>query len=524
MNPTPDPSASTAESVSSAPVQPSSALDGRDAVPLCVDLDGSLLRTDMLWETLFAMLGEQPHRAFSLPGWVRQGKAAMKHQIAGQVSPEAGSLPYHDELLTFLREQKAAGRTLVLATASHQTYADVVAEHLGIFDHVIGSDEIRNRRGEAKVEAIREAVGDEFDYVGDSDADLPLVEACRKLYLVTPSKRLAAAGEASGKVQRTFLAPQGAKNPRALLKLIRPHQWAKNALLFVPMIMAHQINIVTFGWALLGFIAFSFAASSIYIFNDLVDIESDRRHPTKKRRPLAAATVSVPLALKAGCGLLVGSLVLSFIAALGPGGLAFPAWIWLYLILTTAYSFSLKRRLLVDVILLGWLYTHRVLAGGLVTGIAVSQWLLAFSTFFFISLAFAKRYTELLHAKPGRANARRGYRAEDLPLIGNIGPTAGFMALLVFSLYINGPDAVMLYDSPWLLWLLIPVLMFWILRVWFLAFRGELHDDPIVFAIRDRVSYACFAVAVALLFLASYPPDALATVPADVLPAAGPPM
>ncbi|MEM7624617.1 MAG: UbiA family prenyltransferase [Planctomycetota bacterium] len=475
-----------------------------DPVPLCVDLDGSLLRTDLLWETLFAVLGNRPRLALKVPGWIKAGKATLKDNLAREAQVDAEHLPYHDELLAFLREQKATGRTLVLATASHQSYADAVADHLdGLFDHVIGSTATDNRRGEAKVAAIKDVVGETFDYVGDSDADVPLVEACRHLYLVDPSSGLARAAEKAGKTQRTFAADPASSGLKPLIKLVRPHQWAKNALLFVPMIMAHQINLPTFGWALLGFVAFCCAASSIYIFNDLVDIDSDRRHKSKRHRPLAAATVSVPNALKLGVGLLTTAFVVAALAAWGPGGWIMLGWVALYLVLTTLYSFSLKRRLLADVILLGWLYTHRVLAGGFVTDIDVSQWLLAFSTFLFISLAFAKRYTELYNAPPGEANARRGYRAEDLPLIGNIGPTSGFMALLVFCLYLNGEMAGKLYSTPWVLWLVVPIMMFWILRVWFLAFRGELDDDPIVFAIRDRVSWACFFTGGAILLFAS---------------------
>ena len=515
----------------------STAVQAGDPVPLCVDLDGTLLRTDLLWEALFAMLGEKPGMIIRLPGWLRQGKATLKHHIAAHVVPDAAYLPYRRDVLEFLQQQKAAGRTLVLATASHQHYADAVAQHLdGLFDHAIGSNDTHNRRGEVKIRAVAEAVGETFDYMGDSDADLPLLEACRYIYLVDPSRRLREAAAATDKVRRTFddgptvATPQAAgldgtgeadlkvaasptRAPasgfRAKLKLIRPHQWAKNALLLVPMIMAHQLDFATLGWALLGITAFCCSASAIYIFNDLVDIDSDRRHKSKRRRPLAAATVSVPAALKLGVGLLLLGLTAGGLAALGPGGWAFFGWVLLYLGLTTVYSFSLKRRLLVDVILLGWLYTHRVLAGGIVTDIVVSQWLLAFSTFLFISLAFAKRYTELHHAPPGKANARRGYLPEDLPLIGNIGPTSGFMALLVFCLYLNdlrtGGDPLQqgLYETPWLLWLIVPVMMFWILRLWFFAFRGELDDDPIVFAVRDRVSYACFVVVALLLILAS---------------------
>lgn len=470
-----------------------------DAVPLCVDLDGSLLRTDMLYESLFAMLGDKPGLALRVPGWVLAGKETLKDEIASRVMPDVETLPYHEEVLAFLRQQKEAGRTLVLATASHQRYADAVAAHLGIFDHAIGTNATANNRGEAKVQAIRETVGDVFDYVGDSDADIPLVDACRNLYLVCPSKGLCAAGEKAGKTLRTFAKPHGSTGLRPLIKLIRPHQWAKNALIFVPMMMGHQINLLTFAWTLLGFVAFCATASSIYIFNDLVDIDSDRRHHSKRKRPLAAATVSIPAALKIGIGLLALGLGTAALA-----GLPFLGWVALYLVLTTAYSFSLKRRLLVDVILLGWLYTHRVIAGGILfPDVFPSQWLLAFCAFLFISLAFAKRYTELAAAPEGKTNARRGYRKDDLPLIGNIGPTAGFMALLVFSLYLNGDDVKKYYDDPWMLWLAVPVLMFWILRVWFLAYRHELHEDPIAFAIRDKVSYACVAAVGALLLLAS---------------------
>ncbi|MEM9882649.1 MAG: UbiA family prenyltransferase [Planctomycetota bacterium] len=482
---------------------------GGGGVALCVDLDGSLLRSDLLWESLFQLLGEEPARALSLPSGIAGGKANLKHRIAERVELDAATLPYHEEVLAFLREQKEAGRTLVLATASHQKYADAVAEHLGLFDHVIGSDATHNRRGAAKIAAIREAVGETFDYVGDSDADLPLVAACRKLYLVDPSRGLREAGEKAGNVERTFEKPAKARGFRPLVKLARPHQWAKNALIFVPMLMGQAVTLTNLLIVLLGFAAFSAAASSIYIFNDLVDIESDRRHATKRRRPLAAATVAVPTALKLGLGLLgLGLLLAAF------GGLAFLGWVVLYLVLTTAYSFSLKRRLLVDVILLGWLYTHRVIAGGLLVPDAFpSQWLLAFCAFMFISLAFAKRYTELAAAGDGKANARRGYRRDDLPLIGNVGPTAGFMALLVFSLFINAQQRAAAvaqtigidppYEHPWVLWLVMPVMMFWVLRVWFLAYRGELHDDPIAFAIRDRLSYVCAAAVALFLLLAA---------------------
>lgn len=480
-----------------------------DAVPLCVDLDGTLLSTDLLHESLFALVGDHPLRLLSVPGWLKEGKATLKHRIAQEVDLDAAALPYRAEVVDWLREQKAAGRTLVLATASHEKYAQAVADHLGLFDQVIGSDATHNRRSESKIEAIREQVGEVFDYAGDSDADLPLVEACRKIVLVEPTSALAAAAEKAGKVERVFEGRgrdiSGKDRPtrgRALLKLMRPHQWAKNALLFVPLVVGHQLgDPALLLAAFLGFLAFSAAASSVYIVNDLVDIESDRQHPRKCKRPLAAGNVKIPVAVVATAALLVGATLL----ALAAGGLIFLAWLGAYLTLTTAYSFVLKRRLLIDVLVLAWLYTHRMMAGGVAVDIDLSPWLIAFSTFVFLSLAFVKRYTELKRASVTKqnTNARRGYRTEDLPLIGNVGPSAGMAATLVLALYIQSDVAQLLYTRPYALWGLMPLFLVWILRVWFLAFRGELNEDPIAFAISDKMSYLILGAAGVVMLVAT---------------------
>ncbi len=490
------------------PAQKPSAV-ASDQVPLCVDLDGTLISSDLLHESVFALLGDRPLRAFALPGWLKQGKAALKHRIAQEADLDAASLPYRAEVLDWLREQKAAGRPLVLATASHEKYAQAVADHLGLFDQVIGSDATHNRRSASKVEAIRERVGEVFDYAGDSDADLPLVDACRRIVLVEPTVALAQAAEAAGKVERVFEGRgrdlAGKERPsrgRALIKLLRPHQWAKNALLFVPLIVGHQLGDPGLLLAaFLGFLAFSAAASSVYIVNDLVDIESDRQHPRKRKRPLAAGNVKIPVAVAATGGLLAGAVVLGLAA----GGPAFLAWLLVYLVLTTAYSFVLKRRLLIDVLVLAWLYTHRMMAGGVAVDIPLSPWLIAFSSFVFLSLAFVKRYTELKRAslKNQSTNARRGYRTEDLPLIGNVGPSAGMAATLVLALYIQSDLAQMLYRRPDALWALLPLFLVWILRVWFLAFRGELNEDPIAFAIGDKMSYACLVAVGVVMVLAT---------------------
>ena len=476
--------------------------DAAHQSPLVTDLDGTLIHSDLLWESLAALLERKPQRVLRLPLWLARGKAGFKHAVAAEADLDPALLPYRADVLAYLRREHEAGRRIILATASHQKYADAVADHLGLFDGVIGSDEQHNRRSAAKLDAVRDLLGEDqpFDYIGDSDADVPLIEHCREFHLAEPSRTLRTAWTAGNKTGRVFERPHGKLGP--ILKLVRPHQWAKNLLVFLPLLMAQELgDLGKLLAALLGFIAFSAAASSIYIFNDLVDIDSDRRHASKRRRPLAAGTVAISTAMKLAAGLLLVALVMAVLA----GGWTFLGWIALYLALTTAYSFRLKRELLLDVLCLGWLYTHRVIAGGIVAHVDISQWLLAFSVFFFVSLAFAKRYVELLaSADKGVVNTRRGYQNEDLALIGNCGPTAGFVAVLVFSLYVDSPMAATQYTHPHTLWLATPVLIYWLLRVWFYAYRGQMNADPIVFAITDKVSYICFALCVACFVLARY--------------------
>ncbi|MEE9405621.1 MAG: UbiA family prenyltransferase [Algisphaera sp.] len=484
-----------------------SATESVDAVPLCVDLDGTLIYSDLLHESLAKLLGDRPQRILRVPGWWRAGRAMLKHQVAQEVDLDMTRLPYRTDFLDWLREQKAAGRSLWLTTASCEKYAQAVADHLGLFDKVIASDAHHNRRGVTKIAAIREQAANGFDYAGDSDADVPIVQVCRRMVLVAPSARLAAAAHEAGRVERVFGntsddTPENTsrRGRGALLKLLRPHQWTKNLLVFVPLVAGHklgELGLVFF--AFLGFLAFCAAASAIYIVNDLVDIESDRVHQTKRKRPLAAGLVRIPVAMATAGVLLLAAGVLALMA----GGAAFLGWVGIYLGLTTAYSFGLKRRVLVDVLLLAWLYTHRVMGGGVVVGIVLSHWLIAFSSFMFLSLAFVKRYAELSRTQEGEINHRRGYRLCDLPLIGSVGPSCGLAATLVLALYIQSDMSATLYHRPHMLWLMLPLVLFWILRVWLLAFRRELDEDPITFAIHDRMSYVCLVAAVGVMLLAS---------------------
>jgi 4-hydroxybenzoate polyprenyltransferase/phosphoserine phosphatase len=472
--------------------------DGR-GVPLFVDLDGTLVATDLLWESVLELARTRPHHIWRLPLWLLEGRSNLKRRAAELIELEVETLPYRPEVLEYLRRRREEGRPIVLATASEERLARAVAGHLGLFDAVLASDGRINLKGTAKLEAIRGWCGPDgrFDYMGDSRADLPIWSAARRPILVGPGRRLLDRTRRLGVEGEVVDTPGGAA--RQALRAARPHQWAKNALLFVPLITAHRwFDWAALGRALVAFVAFSLAASSAYLLNDLLDLRFDRRHPSKRRRPLASGRLSITVAAVLSAGLLAGSLAIS--AALTP---AFLGMVLLYLALTISYSLYLKRKLMVDVLCLAGLYTHRILAGGVATWIPISPWLLAFSMFLFLSLAFAKRYTELdvMQAGAGRV-AGRGYRPGDLDMVRSLGPASGYLCIVIFCLYINNNDILSLYRRPWLLWMICPVYLYWISRVWFLAHRGELNHDPLVFALGDRISYMAGALVTLILMLA----------------------
>lgn len=481
---------------------------GRDALlptpldhPLYVDLDGTLYPGDTLWDQVALVLQRVPMEAIALPFVLLRGPLPAKSWLADRALPDAALLPYRQTLVDLCRAERERGRRVVLATAAHRRVAAAVADHLGCFDAVIATDTV-NRKGALKLAAIRDdSVDRSFLYAGDSAADRGIWSA---------SKGAIAAGRAAEwpaeRVAAEVLArfPDGQSRARAILKALRPHQWVKNLLVFVPLLAAHRIFDAGAALDSLAiFAAFCLCASSGYLLNDLLDLENDRAHAHKRRRPLAAGTLPVPWAL-----LMIPALLA---AAAGLAALTSPMAVALlvtYYVLTLAYSFLLKKRLLVDIFTLAGLYTVRCLAGHAATGIAYSQWLLGFMVFLFLSLAFAKRHSELFHlrASGGRHIKGRGYRAEDLELICMLGVAAGFMAALVMALYVTSESVSLLYGTPMLLWALCPLVLYWITRVWFIAHRGELDDDPIVFALRDRMSYALGLIAAVLLTAATVLP------------------
>lgn len=466
-------------------IHPASGRGSLISKPLVVDLDGTLICTDMLHETALRVLRDSPGDVLRIPGWLAQGKAALKGRLASLVSIDPASLPYNPDLLDWLKAQKAQGRQLVLCTASDRSVADAIARHLDIFDEVMASDGATNLAGPHKAAALCERFGASgFDYAGNSSADIAIWRCARNAVLVNTSPAIAAAARKCCAVEREF--PARPRGWDAWRRVLRVHQWLKNLLLFVPIFAGHQLDDPATWFSLvLAFLSFSICASSVYIANDLLDLESDRQHPRKRHRPFASGQVPAWIGVVISPLLLIVSLVLGYFA----GGYFLP-WLAFYFVLTCAYSWGLKRIILIDCMVLGMLYTLRIVAGAAVAMLPLTFWLLAFSMFLFMSLAFVKRHAELeVQAKSGKEKVHgRGYYTSDAPLILALGIGAGYAAVLVLALYFNSSAVVELYRTPEFVWGAVPILLFWISWVWMKAHRGEMHDDPLVFAVKDRAS------------------------------------
>jgi 4-hydroxybenzoate polyprenyltransferase len=418
--------------------------------------------------------------------------------------PDVRVLPYRHEVLNFLRHERWAGRRIILATASDRVYAEAIAKQVGLFDDVLASDGQTNLKGRNKLAAIQEYCRQngfsQFNYAGDALADVPIWKEAAEAHVVAPGPLVRVASRQLNVPVRYHDERHGVL--RAALAATRPQQWIKNLLLFVPLLLAHEWRSVEKIVACcLGFLAFSACASAVYVINDLLDVESDRHHPTKRNRPFAAGK----LPIEYGPILAVGLLAAGFAIALTTLPLEFSGYLLLYIVVNCLYSFWLKRKLVIDVILLAGMYALRVVVGGVAADIVVSEWLLAFSMFLFTSLAFAKRYSELARASDEdlQAPRGRGYIVGDLSMIESVGATSGYMAVLVMALYINSDQMRELYANSLALWLICPLLLYWITRLWFAVKRGELQEDPVLFAVRDRVSILVGIAVVALALLAS---------------------
>lgn len=470
-----------------------------EKVPLVVDLDGTLLRTDLLLESALRLIKQKPWLILFMPLWLLRGRAYLKRKIFQRVQIDVSLLPPNEELLAWLRDEKSRGRRLILATASDYQQARSVAEPFALFDTVLGSDGQRNLKGREKLKTIVEVCGEEFDYVGNSRADLAIWRGCRQAILVNASRGVERSARRAGNVFRVF--PPALTGFRDALRAMRFYQWVKNLLLFVPVITSHTIfDGSVFGNATLAFFSFGFAASAAYILNDLLDLEEDRRHPTKKQRPFASGRTFVGSGILLALASLLASAV---IATLVPRG--FVSALTAYLILTSLYSLFLKRLLVVDVLTLALLYTLRVVAGSAATEIVLSPWLLSFAFFIFLSLAFSKRAADLILHRHDNQNVLpgRGYVTTDLDSVCIAGLCSGFLSSLVLALYINSESVQLLYRQPIFLWGLQPILLYYISRLWLICRRGELTEDPIQYTAREPSTYGAAFLAILVLLAAT---------------------
>ncbi len=464
---------------------------------LCVDLDGTLLRSDILYESLLALLARNPLYLFLLPFWLLRGKAHVKRQLASRVQLPAETLPYDERVLEILRA--TTQRPRVLCTASDQLLVQPIADHLGLFEEVIASDGRTNLSGHNKGDALAERFGERgFDYMGNGRVDLDVWARAGGAIVVNNG-----AGLARDAAQRTeVLAHLPARNGGLMtwIKALRIYQWLKNLLVLVPLLTAHRfLDPAALVDAGVAFLAFGLCASGVYLLNDLLDLTPDRMHPRKRKRPFAAGTL--PLLH----GLLVAPLItLAGFALALVCSVEFAGVLLCYFVMTLSYSLKLKRIVMIDVVLLAALYTVRIIGGTVAIGSELSFWLLAFSMFVFLSLAMLKRYTELASAlASGKEMAiGRGYSVSDLPLVQSLGAAAGYIGVAVFALYINSPESLALYSHPKVLWLLCPMLLYWVSRMWIVAHRGAMHDDPIVFAATDRGSQVVISLCVLIVLAA----------------------
>ena len=459
-------------------------------LPIAIDLDGTLVATDTLFESIVLLARRAPLAMLLLPLWLTRGLAYFKRAIAQRAGLRVTNLPYREPLLTFLRQERARGRRLVLATAADSSVADAVAQHLNLFDHVLSSDGLTNLKGQAKLQAIRAHLGADFVYAGDSAADLPIWKGCGKAILVGASASIAVQVRQGCEVEQEFaVAAAGAGHAGRInmwLQALRVHQWVKNVLLLVPLFTGFYFNnagkVVD---VLLAFLAFSLVASATYILNDLWDLDNDRQHPRKKSRPLASGRLSIQHGVAGSALLLTCGFAL---ALLLPD--AFLGVLCVYVVTTCTYSWSLKEFVLLDVLALSVLYTIRIVAGAVCVRAELSSWLLAFSVFMFFSLALVKRCSELVTLEAANRQDSRGrdYRVTDLVILWPMGVGAALCSTVIFGLFISSPETAARYATPQLLWLSALGLLYWLARLWIKTARGEMHDDPVVFALRDRGS------------------------------------
>lgn len=456
---------------------------GTADLPLAVDLDGTLIHGDTFFESILAFLAARPLGVIALAAWFTKGRAFVKAKLA-DYAPKPDEIPYDQRVLAWLRDEKARGRRIALATATDRKIADAIAAHVGVFDDVFASDGVTNLKSARKAEALAGAYPQGFVYAGNEIADLKVWERAQGAVVANARAGLADRAAALTHVERVW--PDERDKRAALEKALRPRQWVKNILVFIPMIAAQGWGDET-GWAnaFMAFFALCCAASSVYLFNDAFDIPADRRHPRKRNRPFASGALSPARGLAAGVGLAGAGLLVGWAAGVA-------LYVLLYMALSGGYTVWLKRLVVVDIFVLASLYGLRVLLGGEASAHPASSWMLAFCGFFFLSLALVKRVTEIEGAPE---NIRRGYRIDDAPILKAMGVGSAFAASLVLALYVQSDVATQTYSAPAWLWVLPGACIFWLCRVWLLTGRGEMPDDPVVHAVGDRMSLVVALIA-----------------------------
>ncbi|SLN68065.1 Decaprenyl-phosphate phosphoribosyltransferase [Roseovarius litorisediminis] len=464
-----------------------------DKSPLVVDMDGTLVRSDTLHEALLAHFADRPQAVFRFLGLLAQGKARFKNALADECIIQGGELPLNQDVLEKIKQARQAGRKIILVSAADQRQAEAIADSVELFDEVYGTSEQtnsgKNLSGQSKAEFLVKLFGEgQFDYVGDSHVDLPVWQAANKTITVDASHKLRRAAEGvSENVEHLGRPRSKVSQFRHYLRALRPHQWVKNILIFLPMLAAHDFSKI--GDALLAFVAFSMTASAIYLVNDVLDLSADRAHPRKCKRPFAACDIPVMHGPILFFGLFGFALLISLLFL----PLIFSGVLLIYVATTVAYSLVLKRKLIVDVWTLAALYTIRLVAGAAATGISLSPWLLGFSMFLFFGLAAIKRQAELTDQIRRNVpdTAGRAYRTSDLPVLQMMALSAGYTAVLLFALYTNSAVVSETYAMPSLLWSVCPVLLYWITRIAIMTHRGYMTDDPIIFSAKDWQSQIC---------------------------------
>ncbi|MEZ5702010.1 MAG: UbiA family prenyltransferase [Burkholderiaceae bacterium] len=476
------------------------------APALCVDLDGTLTRSDLTFESLLSALKARPWILFLLPWWLFQGKSYLKTQLARLVQPDATVLPYHPDVIGLIQDARRQGRLVALVTGSHISLAKRVADHLLLFDEVMGSTPNQNLTGHRKATALEGRFGrGRFDYVANSKVDLAIWAKASGAVTVNAPKSVVRQVAAMGIAHRDI--PPQTTGWRTWLKAIRLQQWLKNLLLFIPVVTAHEVlNLHAMTGAVLAFVCFGLLASATYLINDMLDLEADRHHHKKRHRPFASGAISLQAGVAAVAGLFAMGLVLAWNLSNG-----FQLAMAAYLVCTLLYSLRLKRFASLDVIVLAGLYTLRIIAGAFAANISLSFWLLAFSMFIFLSLAMVKRVAELVEVqkdelvsgKPQRKLRGREYSTQDIGMLQAMGAASGYLAVLVLALYIHSPEVVTLYRTPQLLWLIAPLMLLWVTRLWMVTSRGFMDEDPIFFAVKDPETWATGALVAGILTAAT---------------------